>query len=141
LRCSLNSIAIRLAACFGSPISATALTKGSRESRSRGNPLEAIEVAEDLLAGRRVRRRQRPEAQHQVRRDQRVLGRVVVVERALAYACLGGDGVDADRADPLRIKQLVGGREDALGGGCHGGFAKHRSVVHRSVLVCSSEPL
>ena len=42
--------------------------------------LEAVEGAEDLFAGRSIRGRERPEARSEVGRDQRVLGRVVVVE-------------------------------------------------------------
>jgi len=74
--------------------------------------LEVIEVAEDLLARGRIRRHHVAKACRQVGGDQLVLGRVVVVEGALADAGLLGHRVDADRADPLRIEQLVRGRED-----------------------------
>jgi len=87
--------------------------------------LEVIEITEDLLARRRIRRCDVLEARRQVRGDQVVLGRVVVVERALADAGFGGNGVDADRADALLVEELVGGGEDALGVG--------RGLMHRSV--------
>src|SRR5438034_830371 len=54
------------------------------------------------------------EARLQVGGDQRVLRRVVVVERALADAGRGGDGVNADGADSLRIEEPVRGGEDAF---------------------------
>src|SRR6266513_3524046 len=76
--------------------------------------LEPVEGAEDLLARRRVGGRDVLEARLQVGCDQRVLGRIVVVEGALADARLGGDGVNADSADPLRIEELVRGGEDAF---------------------------
>jgi hypothetical protein len=57
------------------------------------------------------------EARRQVGRDQRVLGRIVVVQRSLAHPGLGGHGVDADGANPLRVEELVGGSEDALSRG------------------------
>lgn len=37
----------------------------------------------------------------------------MVVERALAHARLGGDGIDAGR-QPLAVEQPVGGLENAL---------------------------
>ena len=40
----------------------------------------------------------------------------MVVERALADADLGGDGVNADGADALQVEQPVGRLEDALPG-------------------------
>src|SRR5229473_322644 len=76
--------------------------------------LEPVEGAEDLLARWRVGGRDVLEARLQVGGDQRVLGRIVVVESALADAGLGGDGVNADGADSLRIKELVRGGEDAF---------------------------
>src|SRR5260221_1426016 len=88
-------------------------------------PLEPVEVGEDLLARRRVRRRDVLEARREIRGDQLVLGRVVVVERPLADAGLGGDPVDADRADALLVEQLVGGGEDAC--------RVRRGLMHRSV--------
>src|SRR5258706_7242302 len=87
--------------------------------------LEAVEVGEDLLARRRVRKRNVPAERREIRRDQLVLGRVIVVERPLADAGLGGDGVDADRADALLVEQLVGGGEDAC--------RVRRGLMHRSV--------
>src|SRR5712691_5966627 len=62
--------------------------------------LQPVEVAEDLLARRRVGGREVPEPRGQVGGDQVVLGGVVVVQRALADAGLGGHCVDADRANP-----------------------------------------
>src|SRR3989454_12343027 len=76
--------------------------------------LEPVEGAEDLLARRRVGGRDVLEARLQVGGDKRVLRRVVVVEGALADAGLGGDRVNADGADTLRIKELVRGGEDAF---------------------------
>src|SRR2546425_7674565 len=76
--------------------------------------LEPVEGAQDLLARRRVGGRDVLEARLQVGADQRVFRRVVVVEGALADAGRGGDGVNADGADPLRIKELVRGGEDAF---------------------------
>ncbi len=87
--------------------------------------LEPVERAEDLLARRRVGRRDLAEARREIGRDQRVLGRVVVVQRSLADAGLGRHGVDAHGADALRIEQLVGCGEDALGWGA---VEVHRSV-------------
>jgi len=86
--------------------------------------LEAVEVAEELLARRRVGGRHELEARREIRGDQRVLGPVVVVEGPLADAGLGRDGVDADRTNALRVEQLVRGGEDALGWG----LGVHRSV-------------
>jgi len=49
----------------------------------------------------------------------------MIVERALADADFGRDGVDADRANSLQIEQPVRGFEDAVlhvgfgGQGCH----------------------
>src|SRR5712691_2460831 len=76
--------------------------------------LEPVEGAEDLLARRSVGGRDVLEARLQVGCDQRVLRTVVVVEGALADAGLGGDGVNADGADSLRIEELVRGGEDAF---------------------------
>src|SRR5712691_11761110 len=77
--------------------------------------LKPIEVAEDLLARRRVGGFEVPEARRQVGGDQVVLGGIVVVQRALADARLGGHRVDAHGANPLPVEELVGGGEDALG--------------------------
>lgn len=76
--------------------------------------LDALEITEDLLARRRVRRRHDVprQARSQVGGDQVVLGGVVLVERPLADVGRGGDGVDADGADPLAVEQPVGGRQD-----------------------------
>jgi hypothetical protein len=74
-----------------------------------------VEVAEDLLARRGVGGREVLEAPLQIGGDQRVLGRIVVVQRAFADARFGGDAVDADAANPLPVEELVGGSEDALG--------------------------
>jgi len=71
--------------------------------------LQPVEVAEDLLARRGVGRCELLEAGRQVGGDQRVLGRVVVVQRPLAHPGLGRYGVDADGANPLRVEELVGG--------------------------------
>src|SRR5947208_12679780 len=76
--------------------------------------LEPVEGAEDLLARRSVGGRDVLEARLQVGGDQRVLGRIVVVERALADAGRGSDGVNADGADSLRIEEPVRGGEDAF---------------------------
>jgi hypothetical protein len=38
----------------------------------------------------------------------------VIIERALADSDLGRDGVDADGADAVQIKQPVGGLQDPL---------------------------
>ena len=38
----------------------------------------------------------------------------MVIERALADADFGGDGVDADGADALQVEQPVGGLQDPL---------------------------
>src|SRR5207249_3172466 len=75
-------------------------------------PLQRIEGGEDLLGRRLVGGALSYEAALQIGRDQRVLGREVVVERALGDADLGRDGIDADSANALQIEQLVGGLED-----------------------------
>src|SRR2546428_5678682 len=76
--------------------------------------LEPVEGAEDLLARRSVGGRDVLEARLEVGGDQRVFRGVVVVEGALADAGLGGDRVNADGADSLRVKELVRGGEDAF---------------------------
>jgi len=55
----------------------------------------------------------------QIGLDQRILRREVVVERALADADFGRDGIDAVGANALQIEQPVRGFEDAL---LHGGL-------------------
>ena len=108
--------------------------RAAAEAAVRHHRLDALEVGEDLLARRRVGRRDVLEARGEVRGNEVVLGRVVVVQRALADAGLGGDGVDADRADALLVEQLVGGGEDALG---VGGRLMHRSVYFAlDSIVC-----
>ena len=77
-------------------------------------PLQRIEGGENLLDRRLVRRPRLDEAAREVGCDQRVLGRKMVVERALADADLGRDGVDADGADALQIEQAVGGLQNPL---------------------------
>jgi hypothetical protein len=66
----------------------------------------------------------------------------MVVQGALADPRLGGDGVHPDGAYALRIEQLVGRGEDALGRGWGRGsvyfqldstIGAIRSYVHRSV--------
>ena len=76
---------------------------------------EAVEVVEDLLRRRLVGGRDQPHAALQVGLDQRVLARIVVVERALADAGLGRDRVDADHR-ALAVEQPVRRLEDAFGG-------------------------
>src|SRR6267143_129002 len=76
--------------------------------------LEPVEGTEDLLARRSVGGGDVLEARLQVGCNQRVLGRIVVVESALADAGLGGDSVNADGTDSLRIEEAVRGGEDAL---------------------------
>ena len=83
----------------------------------REDALEMVEVAEELLARRRVRRRNVPEACDQVGRDEVVLGRVVVIERALADARFRRHGVHPDGANPVVIEELVRRGEDAFGRG------------------------
>ena len=48
-----------------------------------------------------------PETALEIGRYQGVFGREVVVERALADADLGGDGIDSDGANALPLKQLA----------------------------------
>ena len=84
---------------------------------AREDALEAVEIAEDLFARGRVRRRDVSEARDQICRDEIVLGRVVVIERALADARLGGDSVDADGADPVVIEEPVRRGQDAFSRG------------------------
>ena len=50
----------------------------------------------------------------EVGRYQRVLRGKMIIERALADADLGGNGVDADGANPLLIEQPVGGLQNPL---------------------------
>src|SRR5262245_24975086 len=63
----------------------------------------------------------------EIGRNQRVLGRKVVVERTLADADLGGNRVDADGADALQVEQPVGSLKDA--------------ILHRLFLVRRSHAL
>ena len=76
-----------------------------------------VEIAEELLARRRVRRRDVPEACDKVGRDEVVFGRVVVIERALADARFRRHGVHPDGANPVVIEELVRRGEDAFGRG------------------------
>ena len=106
---------------FGNRIDERAAAKILR----RKAPLQRIEGAENLLDRRFVRWTRRHEAPRQIGRDQRVLGREMIVERALADADFGRDGVDADRANSLQIEQPIRGFENPVlhvgfgGQGCH----------------------
>ena len=66
----------------------------------------------------------RHESSSQIGRYQRVLGGKMVVQRALADADLGRDGIDPDRPNALQIEQPVGGFEDPL---LHARFCKRGS--------------
>ncbi len=80
----------------------------------RKAPLQRIERRKNLLGRRLVGGARAHEAALQIGGDQRVLGREMVIERALADADLGRDGVDADGANALQIEQLVGGLQNPL---------------------------
>ena len=97
------------------PSSATALTNGQpRKSLAEKRRSSASKVPRICSARRLVGRARLHEAAFQIGRDQRILGREMVVERALADADFGRDGIDADGANALQIEQPVGGLEDAL---------------------------
>ncbi|WP_244486044.1 hypothetical protein [Bradyrhizobium viridifuturi] len=53
----------------------------------------------------------------------------MIVERALADADLGRDGVDADRTNALQVEQFVGGLEDPLFHGLFGRRGSHAPAV------------
>ena len=102
LRRSLKATASRLISAASWPSSATALTSAAAEAPGRDRPLEAVEHAQDLLEGRPVGDFQLDQAARQVGGDQRVLGRVVIVEGALADADLVGNRVPPIARMPCR---------------------------------------
>jgi hypothetical protein len=55
----------------------------------------------------------------------------VIVQRALADADLGGDGVDADSAYAALIEQEVGGLENPR---FHGRFFVWRHILQKTLL-------
>ena len=90
---------------------------------------EPVEGSQDLFERRPLRGPLLEEAALQIGRDQRILGRKVIVERALGDADFGGDGVDAGGANAGAVEQPFGGVENpllhrlflraAFGDGCH----------------------
>ena len=132
-RLSLKAIAILSTACLPRPSSATALTNGTAAKILGGKPpLQRIEGAEDLFGGRFVGGARLHEAALQIGRDQRILGREMVVERALADADFGGDGIDADGANALQIEQ-AGPRSRRIRSFMVG-LSDRQALLHRPVL-------
>src|SRR4029077_16187809 len=84
-----------------------------------------------------VRRRNVLKPRDEVRGDEIVLARIVVVERPLADSGFGGNGVAPDGANPLPIEEPICGRQDARGRSRRGvrGFAGgHGSYTDRCTL-------
>ena len=113
---------------------------------------EVVEDAEELLAGVAVALEVLGQAllraggeAIEVGGDEAVLVAVVGVEGRLGGVGLGGDPVDADGVDPLRVEELTGDLQDALGrrgateaarfGGAHTGDSSRvvRCVQFRSI--------
>jgi hypothetical protein len=129
----LNSTAIFRTDWSLLPSSATALTNGQpRKSFAEKRRSSQIEGAENLL-DRRLVGSARGHERRQIGRDQRVLGRKMIVERSLADADFGRDGVDADRTNPLQIEQPVCSFQNPV---LHRRFGGQGSHANAWVTVC-----
>jgi predicted MFS family arabinose efflux permease len=83
--------------------------KGATAKNAAGKrALEPIEVAENLLDWRKVRRRNWPDAARQIGDDQLVFGWEMIIQRALADPNCLGNRVDPNRADALAVEQPIG---------------------------------
>src|SRR3984893_10421030 len=97
----------------------------SAKSVARKPTFEPVEIAKNLLEQRPIGRLGLDEVAGEIRDDQLVLRRKIVVERAFADADLRRDGVDADGADASAVEQAPRGVENPLLHGLLGGPTAH----------------
>ena len=130
-RLSLKAIAIFLTDFLWSKLRDRVDERTAAKALAGETPLQPVEGAEDLFDRRPVGGRSLGETTRQIGRDQFVLGGKVIVQRALADADFGGDGVDADSANAALIKQEVSGFENPL---LHGRFFVWRHIRKKTFL-------
>src|SRR5258707_5256465 len=112
---------MRRVAQFGDGVDEGTAAKGV----GRKPTFEPVEITQNLLEQRPIGRLGLDEVTREIRDDQLVLRRKIVIERALADADFRRDGIDTDGPDALPIEQPACGIENPLLHGLLGGPAAH----------------